>query len=285
MHKQMCIAVLLLLTACGNPDMKQKPLLIKFKLDEPVETLLSASTVDFDKDCNDNICFYDFDIHLQSSNKATAIIETSQHPLIFDDIVSAVFSIVEDSHMTNAKIILGGVPSNSEHTRAIDYFYKQLENLKTSGWRRYIYPYEARIPGSEARKFKDFDTVLEKPAVTGPWKDPALILSKEEWLSSPMLNDWYFYKDGVYLTFSVQRESTPGSEQERGSYLFTLRFRSETEFYKNFIESEDREHWKTLVPTVLKKMAKERAMVEALLKKSGVLIDESYQEPKITVFR
>lgn len=102
----MCIAVLLLLTACGNPDMKQKPLLIKFKLDEPVETLLSASTVDFDKDCNDNICFYDFDIHLQSSNKATAIIETSQHPLIFDDIVSAVFSIVEDSHMTNAKIIL-----------------------------------------------------------------------------------------------------------------------------------------------------------------------------------
>lgn len=275
--------LLLFLTACGNPDMKQKPLLIKFKLDEPVETLLSASTVNFDKDCNDKICFYDFDIPLRSSSKATAVIESSQQPLIFDDVVSAVFSTIEDSNITNAKIILGGVPSNSEHTKAIDYFYQQLGNLKATGWRRYIYPNEARIPGSEAKKFKDFDTVLEKPAVTGPWKDPALILSKEEWLSSPMLSDWYFYKDGVYLTFSVQRENTPDSKQERGSYLFTLSFRSETEFYKSFIDSDDREHWKTLVPAELRKMAKERAAAESLLKKSGILIDENYQEPTISI--
>lgn len=263
--------------------MKQKPLLIKFKLDEPVETLLSASTVNFDRDCNDKICFYDFDIPLQSSSKATAVIESSQQPLIFDDVVSAVFSTIEDSNITNAKIILGGVPSNSEHTKAIDYFYQQLGNLKATGWRRYIYPNEARIPGSEARKFKDFDTVLEKPTVTGPWKDPALILSKEEWLSSPMLSDWYFYKDGVYLTFSVQRENTPDSKQERGSYLFTLSFRSETEFYKSFIDSDDREHWKTLVPAELRKMAKERAAAESLLKKSGILIDENYQEPTLSI--
>lgn len=97
-----------------------------------------------------------------------------------------------------------------------------------------------------------------------------------------MLSDWYFYKDGVYLTFSVQRENTPDSKQELGSYLFTLSFRSETEFYKSFIDSDDREHWKTLVPAELRKMAKERAAAESLLKKSGILIDENYQEPTIS---
>ncbi|WP_157893933.1 hypothetical protein [Pseudomonas cerasi] len=49
------------------------------------------------------------------------------------------------------------------------------------------------------------------------------------------------------------------------------------------MDSDDREHWKTLVPAELRKMAKERAAAESLLKKSGISIDKNYQEPTISI--
>ena len=107
-------------------------------------------------------------------------------------------------------------------------------------------------------------------------------LNAEEWLALPMINTWYFYKSGVYLLFRVQREKNTQAPQKFGSYLFTLNFESESEFYKGFVEGEkNRANWKTLVPAELKRMAQERAQTEARLKKMGIAIDETYQDPPI----
>ena len=57
--------------------------------------------------------------------------------------------------------------------------------------------------------------------------------------------------------------------------------RSEPEFYKDFLASDDREDWKKLLPAELKRMAQERAQTEARLKKMGIAIDEDYQDPPI----
>jgi len=96
-----------------------------------------------------------------------------------------------------------------------------------------------------------------------------------------MISTWYFHKDGVYLLFRVQREDSEKAPQKMGSYLFTLTFESEAEFYKSFVKNEYREDWIKLLPAELNRMAQERAQTEARLKKMGIAIDEDYQDPPI----
>jgi len=113
--------------------------------------------------------------------------------------------------------------------------------MKAAGWQRYIFPGEARIPGAEAKKFDHFDEVLGVPVGTGPWKDPALKSNQTDWLAMPTINSWYFYKNGNFLQLRVQRKNSLQVPQERGTYLFSLNFQTEAEFYKSFVESDDRE--------------------------------------------
>ena len=250
-------------------------------MNEPVQQVLSASTAPLTEDCSTNLCMYQFDIPASSPNKAKATIASASAPLMLDDVIAATLSTYKSNQLNHAYITLGGVPSDGRHELAIEYFYKLIENLHSNGWKRYIMPDEARIPGSQAKKLVDPGTILGMPVSTGPWKDPALILGKAEWLSLPMLNSWYFNKDDVYLLVRVQREHSSKDGESFGSYLFTLTFRTESEFYKGFVEDEERDNWKALLPAELKRMAQERAQTEARLKQMGIAIDENYQDPPI----
>ncbi|MFJ4445626.1 hypothetical protein ACIPZ8_26520 [Pseudomonas sp. NPDC089422] len=254
---------------------------INFRMNESVQKIFDSSSAPLSKDCNSTLCMYQFDIPSSSPNKAKVTISSASASLIFDDVISAALSTYKSDQLNHAYITLGGVPSNARHEQAIDYFYTLLDKLHAAGWKRYILPDEARIPGTQADKFDDPDMVLGTPVSTGPWKDPALKLKKEEWLSLPMFSSWYFNKDDVYVLLRVQRENSSGEEKTLGSYLFTLTFRTESEFYKGFVDDEAREKWTTLLPAELKRMAQERAQTEARLKKMGIAIDEDYQDPPI----
>jgi len=280
MRKIFCAILFTTLTACGDSSMN-KELIIRSDLNGTIENMLSSSTASFDKDCNSSLCFYDFDVPAESTNKATAFLTSSGSPLIFNDVISAVFITHDGSIITDTNIILNGVAENSRHAEAAIYFYETLDKLKAAGWQRYIFPSEARITGAEAKKFDHFDEVLGVPVGTGPWKDPALKLNQTDWLAMPTINSWYFYKNGNYLQLRVQRKNSLQEPQERGTYLFSLNFQTEAEFYKSFVESDDREKWTTLLPAELKRMAQERALTEARLKKMGIAIDEDYQDPPI----
>lgn len=281
MRKIICAILFTTLTACGDSSMKKEELIIRSDLNGTIENMLSSSTASFDKDCNSSLCFYDFDIPAESTNKATAFLTSSGSPLIFNDVISAVFITHNGSMITDTNLILGGVTENSRHTEAAIYFYETLDKMKAAGWQRYIFPGEARIRGTEAKKFDRFDEVLGVPVSTGPWKDPALKLNQADWLAMPTINSWYFYKNGSYLQLRVQRENSLQAPQERGSYLISLNFQTEAEFYKSFVESDDREKWTSLLPAELKRMAQERTQTEARLKKMGIAIDEDYQDPPI----
>ncbi|HEK1693311.1 TPA: hypothetical protein SMR48_004600 [Pseudomonas putida] len=261
--------------------MNKEQLTINSDLSGTIENMLSNSTAPFEKDCNSSLCFYDFDIPAQSASKAKVTLGSSETPLIFDDVISAVFITQQGSLITDTNIILGGVPDNSQHAEAATYFQQILTKLKAANWQRYIFPNEARISGAEARKFDRADEILGIPVGTGPWKDPAVSLNQADWLAMPTINSWYLYKDGNYLQLRVQRENSPHAAQERGTYLFSLNFQTEAEFYKSFVESEERKNWTTLLPAELKRMAQERAQTEARLKKMGIAIDETYQDPPI----
>ncbi|MGN8261967.1 hypothetical protein ACLEJW_21895 [Pseudomonas sp. SMSB3] len=260
--------------------MKTSPT-VNFRMNESVQKIFDSSTAPLSKDCNSTLCMYQFDLPSSSPDKAKVTIASTSAPLILDDVIGASLSTYKSDQLSHAYLTLGGVPSNARHEQAIDYFYSLLDKLNAAGWKRYILPDEARIPGTQAGKFDDPDMVLGTPASTGPWKDPALKLEKEEWLSLPMFSSWYFNKDDVYLLLRVQRESSSGEENTLGSYLFTLTFRTEADFYKGFVDDENREKWKSRLPAELNRMAQERAQTEARLKKMGIAVDEDYQDPPI----
>ncbi len=255
---------------------------VTFSLNDSIKNVLASSTMQLTKDCMLGICLYKYSLSFSEDNRAAVSINPkTTTSLKFEDAVSVTLGTYESDIVNDAEITLGGVSPNSPHAQAMGYFYQRVDNLLAQGWHRFIMPNEARIPGLEAKKFESTSRVLSKPVGTGPWLDPSLKLNLEEWLSLPMFNDWYFYKDGIYLILSMQRENSADSPREKGSYLFTLNARSESEFYKEFVASDDRDDWLKLIPEELKRMAQERAQTEARLKQMGIAIDEDYQDPPI----
>ncbi|WP_256675138.1 hypothetical protein [Pseudomonas sp. URMO17WK12:I11] len=281
MRKPVIILLFAALFGCENPEMKNDRPTIKINFYESIQSLLSKSTAPLSKDCNSDICFFEFDISSASPNKAVLTVESRNQPMVFDDVISAALMTYKSDTLSNSYVTLNGVAPNSEHELAMNYFSELLDKLSKAGWQRYIYPNEARIPATESSKFKDVDEVLGTPVATGPWQDPTLGLDKNGWLSMPMFSNWLLYRDNEYLKLTVQRENDTQAPREKGSYLFTLTFRSEADFYKGFVDDEDRENWKALLPAELKRMAQERAQTEARLKKMGIAIDEDYQDPPI----
>ncbi|WP_236193388.1 hypothetical protein [Pseudomonas faucium] len=281
MNKQPASLFLLLLTACGASNVTANKPNVTFSLNDSIKNVLTSSTMQLTKDCSSHVCFYEFSTSSKSENKGTALVDPNQNPLSLNNIVGAALITYKTDLVENASIRVAPAPSNSEHSEFMQYFNDTLVKLRLSGWQRYILPNEARVPGSEASKFKLFDEVLGVPVGTGPWKDPTLKLSQAEWLAMPTINNWYFHKNGNYLLFRVQRENTSQAPQERGSYLFSFNFQSEAEFYKNFVPNENQDVWVKLLPAELKRMAQERAQTEARLKQMGIAIDENYQDPPI----
>ncbi len=282
MFKWMALASFLFLTACGGDEMSSEKPTIQFHINGDIETAQAKSSIKFDKDCMLGICLYKYSLSFSGNRRAAILMNSNTATsLSFHDAVAVTLGTYESDVINDTNITLGGVTPNSPHAQAMTYFYTLVESLLDKGWARYIMPNEARISGHEAKKFESVDEINGKPVGTGPWRDPSLKLSVQEWLALPMFNDWYFYKDGVYLTLSMQRENSTDAPADKGTYLFTLDVRSEPEFYKDFLASDDREDWIKLLPAKLKRMAQERAQTEARLKKMGIAIDEDYQDPPI----
>jgi len=282
MYKPFGLTLFLFLMACGESQMGNNKPIVQFQINDNIQNAIANSSVDFKKDCMLGICLYKYSLSFASGHRAAiAINPASSTSLQYNDGVGVTLGTYESETVNDAAIILGGVDPDSSHSLAMKYFRDQADGLLAKGWHRFIMPNEARLPGSQAKKFDSPRVVLDKPIGTGPWNDPALVLSQAEWLAMPMFSSWYFYKDGVYLTLRVQRENNESAPEEKGSYLFTLTVESEAEFYKSFFESDDREQWTTLLPAELNRMAQERAQTEARLKKMGIAIDENYQDPPI----
>ncbi|WP_145126738.1 hypothetical protein [Pseudomonas sp. URMO17WK12:I11] len=280
MIKYASCAFFLALAGCGDSNTNVEKPSIRFELDAPVENAFSGSSVQFQKDCMVGLCMYKYSLTFSEPLRADLEMVSDAGSLKFDDVVSTKLTTFESDTVTSANVTLGGVKPDAEHTEAMMYHAQLLDTLRAEGWRRFILQDEARIPGTEAQKFKLY-YVLDKPVGTGPWNDPELRLTQEAWLSKRTLSNWYLQKDGVYLVLRVLRWDSESVPEKKASYLFTLEFESESEFYKDYFEGDDREHWSTLLSAELKRMAQERAQTEARLKKMGIAIDEDYQDPPI----
>ncbi|MEE3936594.1 hypothetical protein V2I68_13625 [Pseudomonas viridiflava] len=276
------VSVLFLLNGCGEPSMNNGKPEIELALNSSIETTLTSTTVKLVKGCDSHFCNYQFSLPSTSEDLIKVKLITNNDALSLDNIHNLNIVTTPSGAITDVDIYAAGVPQDSKHEDAMSYFYRQVHNLASSGWHRYIYPDEARISGEQASKFDSKDEILGHSVSTGPWNDPELQLSKTEWNALPAINTWMLHNGDQYLYLRVQRENSNDLPQDRGSYLFTMTFKSESEFYKEFIENENREQWKELLPAELNRMAQVRKSTETQLKKMGIVIDERYENPKVS---
>ncbi len=274
------IAVFILLTGCEASDMNTKNREVELSLGVSIDTVLASTSVKLRKDCDDTMCLYQFMVPSKSSELITIKIRSASSILAIENVSSTTIVTNPLGLITDIDVYVAGVSTNAKHEDAMAYFYQQVQNLNAAGWQRYIFPNEARIPGTEAGKFTNINEVLGKNVGTGPWMDPNLKLTKQVWVSLPMINTWMFYSGHEYLDLMVQRENSKDDPQNRGSYLFTWTFKSESEFYAEFVRAEDHARWRELLPAELTRMGKERQKTEAQLKKMGIKIDENYKDAK-----
>jgi hypothetical protein len=274
------VFVFILLTGCEASETNTKNREIELSLGGSIETVLASTSVKLRKDCDDTMCLYDFVVPSKSSELITVKIHSASSTLAINNVFSATIVTSPSGLITDTDVSTADVPDNAKHEDAMAFFYQQVQNLNAAGWTRYILPNEARIPGAEASKLTNLNEVLGKNVGTGPWMDPNLKLTKQVWISLPMINAWMFYSGNDYLDLMVQRENSRDDPLNHGSYLFTWTFKSESEFYAEFVRAEDRERWRELLPAELTRMGKERQKTEAQLKKMGIKIDENYKDAK-----
>lgn len=237
---------------------------------------------DLTRDCNDMLCWYDFTKPSKSGNVLKLFLGGDK-PFTLDRVFSFSTPVYKENHERIDEIHINplGLPEDSLHADSRVWFYQLIDQLQAAGWQRFIYQDNPRLPGSEADNAGRIEQALKIPTLATPLNDPSLHLDNAKWLALPFLSDWYFYRGNEYLQLSVQRDNSETAPGERGTYLFTLTFRSEERLYQGYFEYQDRDRWKTLLPALLKKMATQRAEQETQLRAMGIKIDESYRDPEI----
>lgn len=271
---------LFLLSGCEDEINKRTP--VKLWIGNTIESVKQELGAELSSECDADLCWYRYRKPTRSGDFLTLILGGKKAFDIQDVFAFSVPVYKQDANkieLINLSPV--GPPEDSKHSDAESEFYTILAKLQASGWKRYIRLGEPRVPGTEIKKFNTINEVLGKPVLTGPWTDPAIRLSNEMWRSMPLTNDWFLYRDNEYLTLSVQRENSDSEPLERGTYLFTLTFKSEKRFFSEYFDYADRERLAELLPDMLKKLALQREVAEERLMQSGICIDQRYQNPEI----
>lgn len=247
MRFSVCLT-LFLLSGCGDERIKEHE--VKLWLGNTIDAVKQELGAELSSECDADLCWYRYRKATRSGDFLTLILGGKKAFDIQDIFAFSVPVYKQDAHnieLINLSPV--GPPEDSKHSDAESEFYTLLAKLQASGWKRYIRLGEPRVLSTEINKFNTINKVLGKPVLTGPWTDPATRLSNEMWRSMPLTNDWFLYRDNEYLTLSVQRENSDSEPLERGTYLFTLTFKSEKDFFPNTSTMQIASDWPNYCPT------------------------------------
>jgi hypothetical protein len=276
------------LTACNDSEsnMTNKTAPIEVTLHAPIQDILSNSTAEFSQECMRDLglCWYKIDKSANDKNLPDAVIKSTASTLNLPQATNITIVIDEHvgSNVENIDITLRGLPDNSTHEQYKTFIYQLINSIKSSGWKHYYFVEDPRIPGSQAGKIDSPENVLGHFVSSHPWLDPDYSIDIDRWLKISPFYNWYFYNDGAYLNLKAWRHDSKDNPTKTGTYLITLEFQSEMEFWKSGITDEkDRLRWKELLPARLNGYHEARLMIEKKARDAGIEIDESYQDPPI----
>ncbi len=186
-----------------------------------------------------------------------------------------------NKNIEDFSVTLLGLPDDSSHDENKKLVCKVIDDLKSAGWKKYYYPADPRIPGSELGKLHSEDDMFGEFSLSQPRFDPDIELDMQQWLSVERFYSWYLYQDDVRVKLKVQRRDSDSSLQVSGTYLISLEFTSLDYNWRIDAKEEDRTRWQELFPARLKSLQLRREAAEKRARAAGVVIDESYEPPKI----
>ncbi|NWB84881.1 hypothetical protein [Pseudomonas gingeri] len=290
--KKILVATLILgLTACdtsSNPEkqkMKDSPPIIKINLHEDINDVIARSPIPFKSDClaAAGVCWHEISRSPNSKELPIASIKTGAHTLLLKN-VSRISTAIFDrfgSQIENIEIVLRGLPDNSLHTDHQNAIYHLIDGIQRAGWTHYYRRSDPRVSGKEMDKIDTPREVLGKFTSSHPWLDPNYRVDIDRWLKVGSFYNWFFYNNGSYLHLRAWRRLSKKHPNERGTYLISLEFSTETEFWRTPFQDKDKLRWKELLPDVLATAKKQRKEQETKARAAGIEIDESYQDPLI----
>ena len=276
----------MLLTGCGE----EREMKVDIALGGSVNGFIKSSPVEISSDCSERLqlCFHEFDFPSSAKSLPTVSVHHGLGVLSLDHVVG--MNIFENFEWMEGKIksvdlTLRGVPSRSDVPVAKGFAYSVIQKILDAGWTRYISPDDPRIPGSELQKVLKCEKLFTESISSHPCFDPAYEMSDEQWWNVDMFYYWYFYKDGSYLTLKAWRSRGEKDPVRHASYLFTLEFESEQEYWLSAFQGEDRLKWKELLPALLEKHKLRRKKLEDDAERAGIAIDKTYQDPPIAALQ
>lgn len=171
-----------------------------------------------------------------------------------------------------------GIPprNNVTHDQARLQFYEMLKRIQQAGWKRWIYPENPRLSGTEAFRYR----LVKDQGVDS--LDPEYVPGLEDWMKLPDMTSWRFYLNGVYMDVQMSRDSTRMKVDEPGAYFVKIKLEGYANFWRNAFNEQDRPHWRDLFPGLQRQMRAERASSEQKLNAQGYSVDTSYHNPDET---
>jgi hypothetical protein len=215
--------------------------------------------------------------------RGTVTVEHGKHTIAINDALG--ISTSEDQAELKSEgffsyTIYSGVsdPDLIPHDEARLKIHAILRRIMDAGWKQVISRSRPRLSG-QAR----LDYVLNVSSSIG--LDPNHLPSFDEWMRIENRTSWSFYADSAFLSVTFTREPSLLDPKKPGSYLLTFNLKTAAEYFRSFVDSDDRLRWKEVLPKELPKLAAARESKEAELRAKGIKIDESYQDPPLPAFK
>ncbi len=163
------------------------------------------------------------------------------------------------------------------HDEARLKLFSIFQSLLQSGWKVNILRNRPRLRGQDMLNY------VSNGGRYGTL-DAAYLPTLEEWMRIENSTSWDFYSDRSFLTISFLRDQKLMDPSKPGAYLLTFDIKSESEYYQDFVDADDRKRWQELLPSELAKLPPMRAAAETEVRAQGLKVDETYQGPPLPEF-
>lgn len=185
------------------------------------------------------------------------------------------------------KLVLHEPLYGATHEQARDFVRDLIRQIRAAGWKRLIYVSSPRFKGDSALRTAFSDVYHLPPELTGLSLDPDaelpiadMVREGEGGAWSPRFR-WQFYADGVELIVGLFDTRFDEKRPDYNTYRVELEFASQESQMRLLFPEKVRADWRELWPAKALELSAERAEREALARKHGLEIDESYSDPPI----
>lgn len=158
------------------------------------------------------------------------------------------------------------------HGEAEARIHMLLRAAMDAGWRQYVDGGDPRLRGRDR-----LNLVLHGATWLG--LDVRHEPSLQDWVKIPDRTPWKLCVEGAFMEVSFTRQALPTSDASKAVYLMTFNIKSQNEYLRSGVESDQLPKWREVLPAVLKQAAAQRAEEERVLRERGLEIDEGYVDP------